>query len=285
MFLFGLTWLFAILTFSVTGLRETFQILFTLLNSFQGFFILLFFCAINKEARESWKEIFGSGRQSKLLHSPYINSNGHTPNRNHVTTFRAQRSGTDTSTLRHHDHKFMISELGGSRKESWDSENSGYQPDTLQERTNILATEEPDTLLKIIMAEKDKVKPNDETVDPIQVKQLPKVLDDLVDNISLTSAMTESGIDPADCASIGEDDPISKDDSPPSSGAATESAAVDHTTSIGANLERKESAVLKVCVKRYPSIIKREYDVEEMKVELHSESSSESNDEDDDLSN
>ena len=69
MFLFGLTWLFAILTFSVTGLRETFQILFTVFNSFQGFFIFLFFCVLNKEAVESWKELLSCGRyKSKLLH-------------------------------------------------------------------------------------------------------------------------------------------------------------------------------------------------------------------------
>ena len=69
MFLFGLTWLFAILTFSVTGLRETFQILFTVCNSFQGFFIFLFFCVFNKEALESWKELLSCRKyKSKLLH-------------------------------------------------------------------------------------------------------------------------------------------------------------------------------------------------------------------------
>ena len=69
MFLFGLTWLFAILTFSVNGLRETFQILFTVFNSFQGFFIFLFFCVFNKEAVESWKELLSCRKyKSKLLH-------------------------------------------------------------------------------------------------------------------------------------------------------------------------------------------------------------------------
>ena len=70
MFLFGLTWLFAILTFSSPeGLRETFQIIFTIFNSFQGFFIFLFFCVFNKEALESWKELLSCGKyKSKLLH-------------------------------------------------------------------------------------------------------------------------------------------------------------------------------------------------------------------------
>ncbi len=69
MALFGLTWLFAILTISVPGLRETFQMLFTIFNSFQGFFIFLFFCVLNKEARESWRGLFsrGSKREPRLL--------------------------------------------------------------------------------------------------------------------------------------------------------------------------------------------------------------------------
>ena len=69
MFLFGLTWLFAILTFSAPGLRETFQALFTVFNSFQGFFIFLFFCVFSKEAREYWKEVLSCGRYtSQFLH-------------------------------------------------------------------------------------------------------------------------------------------------------------------------------------------------------------------------
>lgn len=73
MFLFGLTWLFAILTFSVNGLRETFQILFTVFNSFQGFFIFLFFCVFNKEALESWRELLSCGKyKSKLLHPSQV---------------------------------------------------------------------------------------------------------------------------------------------------------------------------------------------------------------------
>ena len=69
MFLFGLTWLFAILTFSIPVLREAFQILFVVFNSFQGFFIFLFFCVFNKEALESWAELLSCGKyKSKLLH-------------------------------------------------------------------------------------------------------------------------------------------------------------------------------------------------------------------------
>ena len=73
MSLFGLTWLFAILTFSLNGLRVTFQILFTVFNSFQGFFIFLFFCVFNKEALESWRELLSCGKyKSKLLHPSQV---------------------------------------------------------------------------------------------------------------------------------------------------------------------------------------------------------------------
>ena len=87
MFLFGLTWLFAILTFqSPQGVRETFQILFTVFNSLQGFFIFLFICVISSDARDEWKRVFSCakfraarGKQTssmqgtKLIHK---NSNG-----------------------------------------------------------------------------------------------------------------------------------------------------------------------------------------------------------------
>ena len=291
MFLFGITWLFAILTISVSGLREIFQILFTLFNSFQGLFIFLFFCAINKEARESWKEMFGSGRRSELLHSPYAISNGHSPNGSRRNAFRVQKSATDTSTLKHHDHIMMISKHGENRKESWDSENSGYKPDALQD-IKIVATEDSDILLKGIVIEKDEVKPNDEKVDPSPAEKEPKY--DLVnpipvaqdqkhdfdDNFSLTSATTESGIDPSDSGSIGEHDPISKDGSRSLSSVPELDATADQTSSVSANTQRKNSATLKVSIKRYPSRKEREYDVEEMKVEFHSDSSSESSDED-----
>ena len=70
MFLFGLTWLLAILAFSRTG-----QILFIIFNTLQGFFIFLFFIVFNKEAVELWKEFLLCGRyKSKLLHPSTVSS-------------------------------------------------------------------------------------------------------------------------------------------------------------------------------------------------------------------
>ena len=76
MFLFGLTWLFGALT--VTGFGSArastaFQVLFVICNAFQGFFIFLFFCVFNKDARDLWIELLSCGRyKSKPLHSPQI---------------------------------------------------------------------------------------------------------------------------------------------------------------------------------------------------------------------
>ena len=76
MFLFGLTWLFGALT--ITGFGDSrastaFQVLFVILNAFQGFFIFLFFCVFSKDARESWMEVFTCGRyQSKFLHPSQV---------------------------------------------------------------------------------------------------------------------------------------------------------------------------------------------------------------------
>ena len=75
MFLFGLTWLFGALT--VTGFGDArastaFQVLFVLLNAFQGFFICLFFCVFSKDARESWLELLSRAHghyKSKSLYS------------------------------------------------------------------------------------------------------------------------------------------------------------------------------------------------------------------------
>ena len=51
-FLFGLTWLFG--AFTVVNADQAFQILFTLVNSFQGFLIFIFFCLLNSDVRLAW---------------------------------------------------------------------------------------------------------------------------------------------------------------------------------------------------------------------------------------
>ena len=102
MFLFGLTWFFAILTFSIPGLRETGSILFTIFNSFQGFFIFLFFGVISKEARESWKEFLSCGKYTsqflRPFHFKYISSGGMTGTLK-TNTMKTDTMKSDTGTM------------------------------------------------------------------------------------------------------------------------------------------------------------------------------------------
>ena len=127
MFLFGLTWLFAILTFSVTGLRETFQVLFTVFNSFQGFFIFLFFCVFGKEAREHWKEALSCGKYtSQFLHpsqtTRFLSSSetGATASTG-VSSSSGGRSGyaseTISKTTNHYESSTIVKQAASSHTE------------------------------------------------------------------------------------------------------------------------------------------------------------------------
>ena len=87
--LFGLTWVFGALTIrSETSLA--FQILFALFNSFQGFFLFLFFCVLNNDARKSWKRLLLCHHQSSPPVSRIKASNPHYPS-------GATRSTAETS--------------------------------------------------------------------------------------------------------------------------------------------------------------------------------------------
>ena len=67
MFLFGLTWIFAIFTFVSSNRDVAFalQFIFALFNALQGFWIFFFFVLLNAEARESWKELLCPCRTKK----------------------------------------------------------------------------------------------------------------------------------------------------------------------------------------------------------------------------
>ena len=60
MILFGLTWILAAFTISDASL--TFQILFAVSNSLQGFFIFIFFCVLSPDVRQLWLEKLTCGR-------------------------------------------------------------------------------------------------------------------------------------------------------------------------------------------------------------------------------
>ena len=60
MILFGLTWVLGAFTISEASL--TFQILFAVFNSLQGFFIFIFFCLLSPDVRQLWLETVTCGR-------------------------------------------------------------------------------------------------------------------------------------------------------------------------------------------------------------------------------
>ena len=55
-FLLGLTWLFGVFTFISSNVVVYYiiQVLFTIFNASQGFFIFIFFVVINSDSREAW---------------------------------------------------------------------------------------------------------------------------------------------------------------------------------------------------------------------------------------
>ena len=62
--LLGLTWVLGLL--AIGELTYTFQLLFTIFNSLQGFFIFVFYTLMNKEVSKEWKKFFKIGPQSDL---------------------------------------------------------------------------------------------------------------------------------------------------------------------------------------------------------------------------
>ena len=69
MILFGLTWVLGAFTISAASL--TFQILFAVFNSLQGFFIFIFFCVLSSEVRQLWLETVSCGRYVTSKPSSY----------------------------------------------------------------------------------------------------------------------------------------------------------------------------------------------------------------------
>ena len=69
MILFGITWLFAVFTFiTEPDISFIVQFLFAFFNTFQGFFIFVFFVFLNNESRDAWKSLFfpRSSRKQKV---------------------------------------------------------------------------------------------------------------------------------------------------------------------------------------------------------------------------
>ena len=60
--LLGLTWILGLL--AVGDLTYTFQLLFTIFNSLQGFFIFVFYTLMNQDVQKEWKRILNFNKNN-----------------------------------------------------------------------------------------------------------------------------------------------------------------------------------------------------------------------------
>ena len=108
MFLYGLTWIFGALTIDKASL--TFQVLFVVFNSLQGFFIFLFFCVLSRDGRELWLEFLSCGHyKSSHLHPSSIATSSAEKRPNHFMLVSDTTSATPAPVL----EKIITSEAGG----------------------------------------------------------------------------------------------------------------------------------------------------------------------------
>jgi hypothetical protein len=91
MILFGLTWVLGAFTISEASL--TFQFLFAVFNSLQGFFIFIFFCVLSPEVRQLWLETVTCGRYVASKPSSYSGAK-----KSYSTGLRSGAKQTNPST-------------------------------------------------------------------------------------------------------------------------------------------------------------------------------------------
>ena len=86
--LLGLTWIFGALT--ITKANQAFQIIFTVTNSLQGFYIFLFFCVLNGDVRSTWLKTLPCKHLTSMV--------------THTTKESSKSQSTSGSALLSHSH-------------------------------------------------------------------------------------------------------------------------------------------------------------------------------------
>ena len=116
MFLFGLTWIFAVFTFiSEPGVSYTVQFLFAFFNAFQGFFIFVFFVVLSSDSRAEWKSLLcpcmanNEQQTSKYNLSSLNNKKKRSPNSN---TYSSTSFESKSNTLNEKSVLANLSETG-----------------------------------------------------------------------------------------------------------------------------------------------------------------------------
>ncbi len=177
MFLFGLTWLFAVFTFQIAGdnvSRTIFQILFTVFASFQGFFIFLFFVIFNREARESWKEFVSCGHyKSPFLHpSQYKNTSSAGTQKAHKK-INTGSTGLTTNSYGKFDSEASPSPLPKKRDLTKDEEVKGdillktADEDMKLAEEGVSTVAPPNIFVESNLDEEDRTAPNWSDAEPV----------------------------------------------------------------------------------------------------------------------
>ena len=102
MMLFGLTWIFG--AFTISSASTVFQFLFAITNSFEGFFIFLFLCALREDVRELWKELICCRNKKRRMSMPTGTNYKHRSRQSSslinssASTSRFQKTGSVYST-------------------------------------------------------------------------------------------------------------------------------------------------------------------------------------------
>lgn len=142
MVLFGLMWIFG--AFTIREASTAFQFVFAILNSLQGFFIFLFFCAFRKESRELWLQVLCCRRKITVsTHSktkrPKHNAPGRLTETEPNTTGTGLRSAPPTSP---HNTDFQFSRIGSNMFSESESFQFMSNPMALQLETLDINTEQ-----------------------------------------------------------------------------------------------------------------------------------------------
>ncbi|MCJ8745893.1 hypothetical protein PDJAM_G00135590, partial [Pangasius djambal] len=94
--LLGLTWGFAFFAWGPVNLA--FMYLFTIFNSFQGFFIFVFHCAVKESVQRQWRIYLCCGRFRLAENSDWSRVATHHPKKNSVITANISQSSFNQST-------------------------------------------------------------------------------------------------------------------------------------------------------------------------------------------
>ena len=112
--LMGVTWIVGL--FAVEELTLTFQIVFCVFNSLQGFFIFVFYCARNKDVLREWKRCFGCRSEEYSSTSGAQRRGYNTNSKSYTNKMYTNQSEKRRTYLT--DDSVPLSSFGGSRPAS-----------------------------------------------------------------------------------------------------------------------------------------------------------------------